>query len=177
MYLILYLDIFCLLFDCFGDLLCVNFSISYTLVLFVCVFFVLCLLLLLSFFFFFLMIRRPPRSTRTDTPFPYTTLFRSGLMMVSHTRPDGYTLGMGATGAIAVNPHRPGASPLKPEQDLTPVAKLANIPLVMIAGKSTGYARSEEHTSELQSLMRISYAVFCLKKKTTKTQTHKTKHN
>src|SRR3546814_4491230 len=47
---------------------------------------------------------------------------------------------MGATGAIAVNPHRPGASPLKPEQDLTPVAKLANIPLVMIAGKSTGYA-------------------------------------
>src|SRR3546814_5488731 len=65
-----------------------------------------------------------------------------GLMMVSHTKPDGYTLGMGATGAIAVNPHRPGASPLKPEQDLTPVAKLDNIPLVMIAGKSTEIGRA-----------------------------------
>ncbi|MBO1114039.1 Bug family tripartite tricarboxylate transporter substrate binding protein [Bordetella petrii] len=78
-----------------------------------------------------------------------------GLMMVSHTKPDGYTLGMGATGAIAVNPHRPGASPLKPEQDLTPVAKLANIPLVMIAGKSTGYAslkdliqKAKQHPAE-----------------------------
>src|SRR3546814_4675064 len=78
------------------------------------------------------MIRRPPRSTRTDTLFPYTTLFRSalgqhrgqGTGMVFHVQPVAHVL------ALAVD------------------------------------HRSEEHTSELQSLMRISYAVFCLKKKT-----------
>src|SRR3546814_12693328 len=74
--------------------------------------------------FFFLMIRRPPRSTRTDTLFPYTTLFRSGGIGDRH--------GQGRRGK-----HRP----------------------------SQAKRRSEEHTSELQSLMRISYAVFCLKKK------------
>ncbi|MBV7483449.1 tripartite tricarboxylate transporter substrate binding protein [Bordetella sp. BOR01] len=63
-----------------------------------------------------------------------------GLIVVSHAKPDGYTLGLGATGAIAVNPHLPGASPLKPDQDLAAVAKLANVPLVMVAGKATGYA-------------------------------------
>src|SRR3546814_8711872 len=79
-------------------------------------------------FFFFLMIRRPPRSTRTDTLFPYTTLFRS----------------------------RGGWR--KWRHDL------------VAAGKTTvARGRSEEHTSELQSLMRISYAVFCLKKKNIKT--------
>src|SRR3546814_11640152 len=80
------------------------------------------LLACLLFFFFFLMIRRPPRSTRTDTLFPYTTLFRS---------------------------HRP--APLHRE--------------VRRAASWKSSCRSEEHTSELQSLMRISYAVFCLKKK------------
>src|SRR3546814_2516361 len=81
------------------------------------------------------MIRRPPRATRTDTLFPYTTLFRSGMGKAWRDR-----------GAL----HRPGA-----------------------AGDGAGDGqrhrfqtlRSEEHTSELQSLMRISYAVFCLKKK------------
>src|SRR3546814_7102477 len=89
---------------------------------------------------FFLMIRRPPRSTRTDTLFPYTTLFRSS----------GWTR---ATSA--------GPLPLRPA---------ANAPRSMASRVKVGLcprteARSEEHTSELQSLMRISYAVFCLKKK------------
>src|SRR3546814_4563556 len=85
----------------------------------------------LIFDFFFLMLRRPPRSTRTDTLFPYTTHFRS---IIDADR--GVQLGAG------FGPTRSGDS--------------QNI--------STQY-RSEEHTSELQSLMRISYAVFCLKKK------------
>src|SRR3546814_2192959 len=97
--------------------------------------------------FFFLMIRRPPRSTRTDTLFPYTTLFRSngGRPGVAVTKAPSAvrspTAWMTAVSAPAVNP-RTGVTPPK----LT-------------------VSRSEEHTSELQSLMRISYAVFCLKKK------------
>src|SRR3546814_11631253 len=75
--------------------------------------------------FFFLMIRRPPRSTRTDTLFPYTTLFRSPPVRLDCSRRHS-----------ANSFHDPA-----------------------------GPSRSEEHTSELQSLMRISYAVFCLKKK------------
>jgi tripartite-type tricarboxylate transporter receptor subunit TctC len=62
-----------------------------------------------------------------------------GLLSMSHAKADGYTLGLGATGAIVINPHLPNAAPLHPEKDLTPVAKVANIPLVLIAGKSTGY--------------------------------------
>src|SRR3546814_4785924 len=91
--------------------------------------------------FFFLIVRRPPRSTRTDTLFPYTTLFRSEV----------------------------GAELLR----RAPIARSA---FIMMSPAATGFAlgpalhlrafRSEEHTSELQSLMRISYAVFCLKKKT-----------
>src|SRR3546814_5545090 len=89
------------------------------------------------------MIRRPPRSTRTDTLFPYTTLFRS---------------------------------PVQPVSDRAPRARKPDWIRVK-APTSPGYAetrvmsseeRSEEHTSELQSLMRISYAVFCLKKKKNK---------
>lgn len=63
-----------------------------------------------------------------------------GLLSVAHAKPDGYTLGMGATGAIAVNPHLPDPSTLKPQTDLAAVAKLANIPLVLIAGKAAGYS-------------------------------------
>src|SRR3546814_16206261 len=85
--------------------------------------------------FFFLMIRRPPRSTRTDTLFPYTTLFRSLLRAAEKSCPADF-------------PEAHGAS-----------AELKR--------------RSEEHTSELQSLMRISYAVFCLKKKITTVLTRK----
>src|SRR3546814_2574660 len=81
------------------------------------------------------MIRRPPRSTRTDTPFPYTTLFRS-------------LLGGGAALAQGGPPMGRGS---------------ATMP--MMPGYGYGANRSEEHTSELQSLMRISYAVFCLQKK------------
>src|SRR3546814_9044636 len=86
---------------------------------------------LLVILFFFLIIRRPPRSTRTDTLFPYTTLFRSG--------------------------HRQGP--------LTGNCLYASGP--GFPSRAVFVTRSEEHTSELQSLMRISYAVFCLKKKKT----------
>src|SRR3546814_5218615 len=82
---------------------------------------------------FFLMIRRPPRSTRTDTLFPYTTLFRSQIKEFA-----------GVPGVLAL---------------MAAVGVLGAI--------VTAVLRSEEHTSELQSLMRISYAVFCLKKKKT----------
>src|SRR3546814_5548502 len=99
------------------------------------------------------MIRRPPRSTRTDTLFPYTTLFRSV------------------------------AGPVGPRVPPSPMMKIRNehlvqgsvswisclvilLPIVVILSRAV---RSEEHTSELQSLMRISYAVFCLKKKKNKT--------
>src|SRR3546814_16703223 len=91
---------------------------------------------LLSKCVYFLMIRRPPRSTRTDTLFPYTTLFRSP--------PAGRAASKRST---------------------------CRQKLVRLGSEVTGsysasvWARSEEHTSELQSLMRISYAVFCLKKK------------
>src|SRR3546814_8256952 len=89
-----------------------------------------------EYYFLFLMMRRPPRSTRTDTLFPYTTLFRS----------------VRAADVAAVP------------------ATLKVIGAVPAGGLfdgevAPGEARSEEHTSELQSLMRISYAVFCLKKK------------
>src|SRR3546814_3172822 len=82
--------------------------------------------------FFFLMIRRPPRSTRTDTLFPYTTLFRSCEL------------------DLGVDPD---------DSDLRGWC------IGFMEGVFLREARSEEHTSELQSLMRISYAVFCLKKK------------
>src|SRR3546814_1017086 len=90
--------------------------------------------------FFFLMIRRPPRSTRTDTLFPYTTLFRS----ISRSR--------------TLPPPTPVTSAKK--------AAVTNVWRRRTAISAPDKAkRSEEHTSELQSLMRISYAVFCLKKK------------
>src|SRR3546814_7075532 len=90
------------------------------------------------------MIRRPPRSTRTDTLFPYTTLFRS--MPGQHQRVV-----------------RKAAEHLQGFQIL---AERVRFRLVELHANGRGYPRrSEEHTSELQSLMRISYAVFCLKKK------------
>src|SRR3546814_12481157 len=90
---------------------------------------------IVHFFLFFLVIRRPPRSTRTDTLFPYTTLFRSPFTIRS-----------------------------------APCIRRCAAPTRMrpCTGSRACWTavRSEEHTSELQSLMRISYAVFCLKKKT-----------
>src|SRR3546814_10388972 len=95
--------------------------------------FLCCHILNLSVGLYFLMIPLPPRSTRTDTLFPYTTLFRS----------------------IAQAPLSSARSS---------VTNIAFIQPLGIKSKAAG-GRSEEHTSELQSLMRISYAVFCLKKK------------
>src|SRR3546814_8676376 len=96
------------------------------------------------------MIRRPPRSTRTDTLFPYTTLFRSP-----------------ATSA-ADEIRSPLAKRLTPASLLSVDSgsgkRIVNRPTLSWR-PGAGYTRSEEHTSELQSLMRISYAVFCLKKK------------
>src|SRR3546814_3144601 len=96
------------------------------------------------------MIRRPPRSTRTDTLFPYTTLFRSDETWF----PEGRRPRRHARRRLA----RPVAGGARHRHRIDPAAG---------AG---GLVRSEEHTSELQSLMRISYAVFCLKKKTTTTK-------
>src|SRR3546814_2385960 len=116
------------------------------------------------------MIRRPPRSTRTDTLFPYTTLFRSLVAFLGDALPEGlghlvdHVVGHvlaradadhGADGCdvvlvklvVAI-----GAGGNRVEQAAGPVAEGLE-----------GVGRSEEHTSELQSLMRISYAVFCLK--------------
>src|SRR3546814_2276909 len=89
---------------------------------------------------FFLMIRRPPRSTRTDTLFPYTTLFRSLRLRRRHPRhADHARRGKGRDHARGLHRRHPGLA-------------------------RTRLRRSEEHTSELQSLMRTSYAAFCLKK-------------
>src|SRR3546814_3059074 len=100
--------------------------------------------------FFFLMIRRPPRSTRTDTLFPYTTLFRS-----RELRAAGYALKL-VPRDVRNSINR------SMRAEMNPVWRGA------VAERAvTALDRSEEHTSELQSLMRISYAVFCLKKKKT----------
>src|SRR3546814_1874377 len=98
------------------------------------------------------MIRRPPRSTRTDTLFPYTTLFRSGRLGGRVLRLGLRRSVLGAAQADRVE--RVGAS--RPRSGGGGVGG---------HGPVRGGVRSEEHTSELQSLMRISYAVFCLKKK------------
>src|SRR3546814_1664852 len=102
------------------------------------------------------MIRRPPRSTRTDTLFPYTTLFRSG--HAGGWRHAGCPAGAGRLGVLPAVARRvpgPGAGPGAPGPSAPELG----------ATHGRDPARSEEHTSELQSLMRISYAVFCLKKK------------
>src|SRR3546814_6944785 len=114
---------------------------------------------MLVYIFFCFMIRRPPRSTRTDTLFPYATLFRSlrgfgNLLLVRH-----------AGGWITAYAHLDRMLVKKGQQ--------------VSRGQAIGtVGRSEEHTSELQSLMRISYAVFCLKKKKQyqNTKTDNSKH-
>src|SRR3546814_3895533 len=98
------------------------------------------------------MLRRPPRSTRTDTLFPYTTLFRS---VGRHVFPAGAGRNafVGQAGFFIVNPTTDQTHPSTHNS------------LFSVTSTDTRPRRSEEHTSELQSLMRISYAVFCLKKK------------
>src|SRR3546814_5491419 len=99
------------------------------------------------------MIRRPPRSTRTDTLFPDTTLFRA-----SNTR--AYSLRLPAMLAVLY-----GALSHSARTSLCYISAFVLHPTAIIV-------RSEEHTSELQSLMRISYAVFCLKKKNNRLRAH-----
>src|SRR3546814_6852206 len=115
------------------------------------------------------MNRRPPRSTLTDTLFPYTTLFRSKHRVVierpkraqiDHFRVDA--LFGKSRGRLQRNAH---ADRIADQRDVAALADdlgLADRKHIVIG---PGHVRSEEHTSELQSLMRISYAVFCLKKK------------
>src|SRR3546814_8122054 len=123
----------------------------------------MCRLLVVFIELCFLMIRRPPRSTRTDTLFPYTTLFRS---FSTHSVPPNL---------------RPAAGldlrfiPLycNKVRRIMPMSHHENVdhhPQATVFGSAL--TRSEEHTSELQSLMRISYAVFCLKKKQKKQTNH-----
>src|SRR3546814_2114166 len=109
------------------------------------------------------MIRRPPRSTRTDTLFPYTTLFRSFSFTPEQQ-------------AIRETAQRFAREKLLPDYakreaegrfDRILLREMGGLGLI-----APDLPRSEEHTSELQSLMRISYAVFCLKKKTTTTKRH-----
>src|SRR3546814_4179687 len=132
---------------------------------------------------FFLMIRPPPRSTRTDTLVPYTTLFRSRVQVRARGT-DGRRASAAPCGNFDATerlPPRARAAFDEPQGD--PLLRLA-----LCRGRAGGRlgrdsgaghrrgrpaepaARSEEHTSELQSLMRISYAVFCLKKKKQKQQ-------
>src|SRR3546814_4411780 len=134
------------------------------------------------------MIRRPPRSTRTDTLFPYTTLFRSQgperhrlrwprRLLVHRSRPGARQwprswrdlLRQGRWLAYHPPAHR-GDGPERHR----PLARRPDA-LCQRDDDRTRLGRSEEHTSELQSLMRISYAVFCLKKK--KKKTHHYKHS
>src|SRR3546814_10413342 len=101
---------------------------------------------MVMFKMFFLIIRRPPRSTRTDTLFPYTTLFRSLLRRVEEGRKGAADVAKAHR--LAVGERHDDAIGADRGRRITDRAD-----------------RSEEHTSELQSLMRNSYAVFCLKKK------------
>src|SRR3546814_7725896 len=119
------------------------------------------------------MIRRPPRSTRTDTLFPYTTLFRSRRAASSWPRPRRRSVHTGADAQLAAHVH-----PRHPrvfvsaygqddgcDQDRSHGDAHGDEPTNPAGPAGTDCWRSEEHTSELQSLMRISYADFCLKKK------------
>src|SRR3546814_2025545 len=100
---------------------------------------------------FFLLIRRPPRSTRTDTLFPYTTRFRSQRLVLERD----------------IDGDAPRAGDLGRGQHVGGNVALERLAVDVGGGKDD---RSEEHTSELQSLMRSSYAVFCVKKKNTTTK-------
>src|SRR3546814_4110475 len=113
------------------------------------------------------MIRRPPRSTRTDTLFPYTTLFRSTRISLHATRAVPHRAAQFTRSTLSVVPSTPTTRTCAPAGTSAP-------PLMRHCESST---RSEEHTSELQSLMRISYAVFCLKQKKKPQIPHHYNHN
>src|SRR3546814_7122942 len=118
------------------------------------------------------MIRRPPRSTRTDTLFPYTTLFR-GLLKPAAARPKAFWRGDDVYDPVNVGfvtnvPAREGVEFFRYDTTVPGNSNAGH------EGAAYGTERSEEHTSELQSLMRTSYAVFCLKKKKLTTATNHT---
>src|SRR3546814_7162345 len=124
------------------------------------------------------MIRQPPRSTRTDTLFPYTTLFRSRVFLRDAAHQDGPLEVAGVRQPLRLA----GAAwgPAVEEQWGVPTRHVDFYDVKMDVQALFGaraaqlrFERSEEHTSELQSLMRISFAVFCLKKKKTNTQEKK----
>src|SRR3546814_3149241 len=108
------------------------------------------------------MSRRQPRSTRTDTLFPYTTLCRSKRLWLETVEDvlRGNRTVVGADGRELIYLPMPGTAPAAPATTTAPL-----LAPEMVAPPVDASPRSEEHTSELQSLMRISYAVFCLKKK------------
>src|SRR3546814_8261306 len=109
---------------------------------------------------FFLMRRRPPRSTRTDTLFPYTTLFRSRTLEALHQRRRNF--GLRGRCNRSGKKNQPDRRVYQPAHVSTPL--FGSRPEISTPDGSAK-SRSEEHTSELQSLMRISYAVFWLKTK------------
>src|SRR3546814_8923982 len=150
----------------------------------------------IALFLFFLMLRRPPRSTRTDTLFPYTTLFRSVAVVARPgadqrdlvhlryaeqaqrvpVRDEGFDVVAAFKELQLPAPVRlPAATQVDDVGERavlvlrTVVVRVEEVALAIARGHRADHAdRSEEHTSELQSLMRISYAVFCLQKKTTR---------
>src|SRR3546814_10430984 len=143
------------------------------------------LLLYVFIYRFFSMLRRPPRSTRTDTLFPYTTLFRSlgplhyaGRLNLG-VRPRMKLLsvliclvltgchepGRVVEGTFVVDGKPKSGVEVRLPNNLEDFSNCGSAPLAAVTDRSGKFtARSEEHTSELQSLMRISYAVFCLQK-------------
>src|SRR3546814_2491455 len=116
---------------------------------------------------FFLMNRLPPRSTRTDTLFPYTTLFRSASLKSPRTTR--------LSRAQAPSAPKPRRSPTS-QSNHGPIPEMPSGRDAASSGRNHR-TRSEEHTSELQSLMRISYAVFCLKKKKKTNSIYRSHHN
>src|SRR3546814_5756311 len=129
------------------------------------------------------MIRRPPRSTRTDTLFPYTTLFRSSCPSCrlpprrigpeEHPEPGERHQRQWSERQIIDPLHRLTAEPQRQEDRRDDQSEEDRQPAMRLADQGIPF-RSEEHTSELQSLMRISYAVFCLNKKKKITEPHLT---
>src|SRR3546814_5997351 len=132
------------------------------------------------------MIRRPPRSTRTDTLFPYTTLCRSHVLKLGLADRDIVRVGIGDRADVRFDAYprrhfdatviqighgadpRSGTFPVELEIANDHATSAGTLPSGLVGTATiTVRGRSEEHTSELQSLMRISYAVFCLKKKKT----------
>src|SRR3546814_7945064 len=113
------------------------------------------------FLMFFLMLLRPPRSKLTDTLFPYTTLFRSREKLAASESDLCRAPGPAGVGE-KVSPGIRVDAQFRAHCEL-----VVGWSYPRIAGGSGAHGRSEEHTSELQSLMRISYAVFCLKTQTT----------